>query len=154
MEPFWIDLYINPAKPPPNQAGTTWRALCKTAGCEQDRGILFVSPASLPYDPQTNTFVLTSEMRQDNPFVYRPRTQWDERLPAGDVELWAFIDSYGDNNNANGLIFERNEDNNRFGPYRVTVKPGWLATAGQPDFSAAADNVPPAIPLPAAIPEP
>jgi hypothetical protein len=143
----WVDLYINPIRTPPNQAGTTWRALCRTAGCLQDRGIMFNTPLSMPFDPNTNTFTLSSEMRQENVFIRRELTNWDERLPEGPVEMWAFVDTYSPGLSPQGLVLERNEDNNRYGPFKFTVRGGFLATANdQPNFPAAVEDLPPAVP--------
>ena len=87
---FWVDLFINPRSEPPNQAGTVWSDLCRSAGCVNDLGISwYVTTNLLPGEKLT----LTSR-RMDDPYIYLPKTHWNNTLNAGDVTMWAYVDSW------------------------------------------------------------
>lgn len=127
---FWIDLYINPRSDPPNQAGTVWKDLCRSAGCVNDLGITWKFTAKvLPGD----VLKLTSR-RTNNEFMWLSESNWEEKLAAGDVKMWAYVDSWNGRDKPWGLVDEVDETNNRFGPLSFTVplgKPQYPYSAAQ-----------------------
>ncbi len=117
---MWIDLYINPRAEPPNQAGTPWSYLCRTANCAGDKGITWQLTTELLAGER---LTLTSQ-RTIDPFIDLTRSQWNEHFDPGDVEIWTYLDSWGGPNVPWGWVSEVFEDNNRFGPLRFTVTQG------------------------------
>lgn len=113
---IWVDLYINPHSPPPNEAGTPWSALCPEDEC---LGLAWrVTKALAPGDVVT----LTSTYLDDNQIAILDPSQsnWHGTFHAGgNYELWAFVDSWNGHDKPTGVAAELNETNNRFGPVRI-----------------------------------
>ncbi len=129
---FWIDLFINPRSVPPNQAGTVWSDLCRSANCLNDLGISWkVTTNLLPGEKLT----LTSR-RMEDPYIWLPTTNWNGTLNAGDVNMWAFVDSWNGSGNTIGWVEEIDETNNQRGPEYRNV------AVGQPQFPFSAAQFP------------
>jgi hypothetical protein len=129
---FWVDLYINPRSTPPNQAGTVWSDLCRSASCTNDLGISWkVATNLLP----TERLTLTSR-RMEDPYIWLPSTNWNGTLNAGDVNMWAFVDSWDGADNPIGWVAEIDETNNRTGPVYRSV------AVGQPQYPLSAAQFP------------
>jgi hypothetical protein len=134
MGRFYVDLFINPSQEPPNRAGITWTQFCRSERCLRDVGIVWLAPATIK---PGESFILTSEF-EANPYVWRVSTQWDEYFPAGEVKMWAYVDSYETDGAMNGYVDEINEFNNRYEVKPFTVEPG----RRPPLVSSAADANP------------
>lgn len=127
---FWVDLFINPISEPPNQAGTVWSDLCRSAGCVNDLGISWYVTTNLL---QGEKLTLTSQ-RMTDPYIYLPKTHWNNMLNAGDVTMWAYVDSWNGRNVPWGWVGEIIETNNRGGPLSASVpvgKPQYPFSAAQ-----------------------
>jgi hypothetical protein len=117
---FWVDLYINPVSEPPNQAGTPWTDLCRSQGCANDLGISWkVTTNLLPGERLT----LTSR-RMEDPYIWLPQSNWNGKLNAGDVTMWAYVDSWNGRDKPWGWVGEITETNNRWGPLYRSVPQG------------------------------
>lgn len=133
---FWVDLYINPRSEPPNQAGTLWQDLCRSTGCVNDLGISWkVTTNLLPGEKLT----LTSR-RMEDPYIWLPNTNWNGTLSPGDVNMWAYVDSWNGAGNTTGFIEEIDELNNRTGPEYRSV------AVGQPQYPYSAAQFPAVVP--------
>lgn len=117
---FYIDLFINPSRVPPNYAGTTWTDLCRTDFCRDDEGIVWQAPPTI-YPNESFTF--SSDLDLDE-YAVRRASKWDKFFGAGEVRIWAFVDSYATNRPPQGNIAESNEFNNLFEVPVFTVLPG------------------------------
>jgi hypothetical protein len=125
MDTFYVDLFVNPRETPPNHGGTSWFQLCRNDGCSGERGVVWVINGSLD---EGQSLTLTSELASD-PYIYQRSTRWDKRFDAGEVALWAIVDSYQVNQLPSGRIAERNENNNRLAHPKFVVAPATLPTA-------------------------
>ena len=119
---FYIDLLINPNQTPPNHSGFTWAQFCRSERCRSDQGIVWRGPLTL-YPKEQFTF--TSDLDVDE-YAVRASSKWTKYFAAGEVKLWAFVDSYEANGSQQGYIAERREDNNRYEVPLFTVAPGRL----------------------------
>jgi hypothetical protein len=129
---FWVDLFINPRSTPPNQAGTVWSDLCRSANCTNDLGISWkVTTNLLP----TERLTLTS-LRMGDPYIWLPGTNWNGTLNAGDVNMWAYVDSWNGRGNTIGWVAEIDETNNQRGPEYRSV------AVGQPQYPFSAAQFP------------
>jgi hypothetical protein len=104
-KPFWVDLYIDPREvPQPNRIwtdistfGAAWRVYGLKAG--ESRTLSTLQPND-PRDPDS---------RYSNFATF-----------AGNGTIYVLVDSFTETQ-ASGVIEERNEDNNLFGPVAVTI---------------------------------
>lgn len=140
---FYIDLFINPRETPPNRGGYTWADFCRSERCVEDEGIVWQAPLTL-FPGERFTFTSNIDVDQ---YALRLSSKWDKYFAAGDVKLWAFVDSYEANRSPQGYIVERREDNNRYEVSLFTVSPGRLPDAVGDAGAAAGDLVLPS-PLP------
>ncbi len=129
---FWVDLFINPRSVPPNQAGTVWSDLCQSSKCMNDLGISWkVNTNLLPGEKLT----LTSQ-RMEDPYIWLPHTNWNGTLNAGDVNMWAYVDSWNGSGDTIGWVKEIDETNNQRGPEYRSV------AVGQPQYPFSAAQFP------------
>ncbi len=129
---FWVDLFINPRSTPPNQAGTVWSDLCRSTNCVNDLGISWkVTTNLLP----TEKLTLTSR-RMEDPYIWLPSTNWNGTLNVGDVNMWAYVDSWNGAGNTLGWVKELDETNNQRGPESRSV------AVGQPQYPFSAAQFP------------
>lgn len=141
---FWVDLYINPTVEPPNRLNNSevWRLLCHPVdvgqpACYNDQGIAW---QITDYVHVGETVIITSKL--DDIYLKRAESNWRGFFNrAGEKNLWAFVDSWGGDGVKNGLINElpNGENNNLFGPVRVTVDSASVAAA---DNAAPEDDTP------------
>jgi hypothetical protein len=136
---FWVDLYINPVKPP-EAAGDIWCTLCPTPPappneCIDDLGIAWQVMGESLAPGQTMT--LTSNA---DPFLVPSQTHWNGRfLRSGSQELYVYVDSWGGEGVSAGWIIESNEANNRLGPVRVDVSDQRMTSTAVTEF----ERIPP-----------
>jgi hypothetical protein len=99
--PFWVDLFINPSKPPA-AANTIWNMVCGMTPCF---GITWAVPGGLgPGDSVT----LTSAPGQ----FATPYSIWPGYFARGTADLYLYVDSWNPGVTA-GAVPESNEGNNR-----------------------------------------
>jgi CARDB protein len=99
--PFWVDLFINPSKPP-SAANTTWNLVCGMKPCF---GIAWAVPNGL--EPG-ESITLTSAPGQVNPAYSR----WPGYFASGTSDLYVYVDSWNPGV-ITGAVPESNEGNNR-----------------------------------------
>ena len=118
---FWVDLYINPAEPP--TANQRWGEIC---GLPCLGGLAWaISNQPLSFGQSR---ALVSIPSQFHPNGYDPfQTVWEGKLPAGEHQLYAYVDSWHPTNSF-GAVLESDESlsSNRCGPVSVTVTPASL----------------------------
>lgn len=116
---FWVDLYVNPARPP-EQAGDIWSKVCKTSpedACLNALGLAWQITQDVP---PGQTVTLTS--RPDDLYLVGAQTRWPGRFTtAGEIQLWTYVDSWNGESAAGGFVLESDETNNRLGPVIVRV---------------------------------
>ena len=107
-EPFWVDLYLDPTSVP--QAGQIWGDLCDVG-----KAWLVREPLSPGQEWTLNSRAADDPANPDDRYSI-----WPEKLPAGEHVLYAQVDSYWA---PVGLVVERDETNNLWGPvpYQRTV---------------------------------
>jgi hypothetical protein len=99
--PFWVDLYINPSKPP-TAANSTWNMVCGMTPCF---GIAWSVPAGL--EPNAS-ITLSSAAGQ----FAAPYSSWPGYFARGTADLYVYVDSWNPGV-ASGAVPEANEGNNR-----------------------------------------
>lgn len=139
---FYIDMAINPKTTPPNTAGHTWMDFCKTTACE---GVIWLSPPTVTENGGTFTF--KTDLDNDK-YIYRQSTKFDRYLPAGQVDIWVYADSYDETRSSTGLEDELDETNNQYHYPTFTVKPGRILPAEADQQLSAAGEQPAAAPVP------
>jgi PKD repeat protein len=98
---FWVDLYINPNRPP-TSAGRPWESTCTLDPCY---GMAwFVAGGLQP----GQSVVLTSTPES----YYADNTIWQGSFAPGTRNLYVYADSWNQTN-PNGVVTESNETNNR-----------------------------------------
>jgi hypothetical protein len=100
-EPFWVDLYINPSKPP-TAANSTWNMVCGMTPCF---GIAWSVPGGL--EPNTS-ITLSSAPGQ----FAAPYSSWPGYFARDTTDLYVYVDSWNPGV-ASGAVPESNEGNNR-----------------------------------------
>ena len=99
--PFWVDLYINPSKPP-TAANSTWNMVCGMTPCF---GIAWSVPDGL--DPGAS-ITLRSAPGQ----FAAAYSSWPGYFARGTSDLYVYVDSWNPGV-ASGAVPESNEGNNR-----------------------------------------
>lgn len=114
-EPFWVDLYDNPA-PPPEQANQIWNYLCP-GPVSECYGIAWYLEEGLVAGGATQLSSLGG--------MEELQTHWTGAfVTAGQHNVYAFADSWN-RGVWYGAVLEQNEGiDNRFGPVVVCVQPG------------------------------
>jgi hypothetical protein len=100
-EPFWVDFYINPSKPP-TAANSTWNMVCGMTPCF---GVTWAVPGGL--DPG-KSITLTSAPGQ----FAAAYSSWPGYFANGTADLYVYVDSWNPADAA-GAVPESNESNNR-----------------------------------------
>jgi hypothetical protein len=99
--PFWVDLYINPSKPP-TAPNSTWNMVCGMNPCF---GIAWSVPGGL--EPNAS-ITLSSAPGQ----FAAPYSVWPGYFARGTADLYVYVDSWNPGV-ASGAVPESNEANNR-----------------------------------------
>lgn len=132
-ENFWVDLFVNPARPPAT-AGDIWTALCPAPPdapyeCDDDLGLAW--QVTRPVAPG-EVIRLTSVAGVD-PYLHAGQTQWHSHFNRSGVqELWVYVDAWNGPGMPGGWVEESNESNNALGPVSINVD-GGVRGAGQGD---------------------
>lgn len=136
---FWVDLYINPIRPP-ETAGEIWCDLCLTPGCVNDLGLAWhVTGVSLEPNGE---LTLSSEVGVD-PYLVPSQTHWNGNfIRPGDQELYFYVDSWGGEGVVTGWIDELDETNNRLGPVSVNVSDQGMAGIASDTFDPMSERRP------------
>ncbi len=96
---FWVDLYVNPARPP--TINTLWSDVCDNTPASAWPGRCWILLA--PGQSITLTATRASYDQQ--------RSFWLGWLPSGTTQIYALADSWNTSGN-HGTIYESNEANN------------------------------------------
>jgi hypothetical protein len=105
--PFWADVFINPSSPP-TQPNTAWYTLCTLDPCF---GVTWGVPDPLPAGEKVVlTSVPGSYGYKEGNGVQIP--EWEGWFVSGTSNLYAYVDSWHDNDPDNGGVLEINEENN------------------------------------------
>ncbi|MGQ9612602.1 MAG: hypothetical protein ACUVSL_11740 [Chloroflexus sp.] len=107
---FWVDLYVNPRRPP--NVNEPWNELAR-------QGLAWFFDGTL--QPGESVTLISFPRSTTNPFGYDPAVSsptWNGRLPPGRNTIYVYVDSWnrnvsGDIRSPFGSIEEGNETNNR-----------------------------------------
>ncbi|WP_322488773.1 SdrD B-like domain-containing protein [Chloroflexus sp.] len=107
---FWVDLYINPSRPP--EVNEPWNELAQ-------QGLAWYVEGTL--QPGESVTLNSFPRRPANPFGYDPAASsptWNGRLPRGVNTIYVYVDSWnrspdGGQRSPFGAVEEGNETNNR-----------------------------------------
>lgn len=107
---FWVDLYVNPSRPP--NVNEPWNELAR-------QGLAWFFDGTL--QPGESVTLISFPRSTTNPFGYDPAASsptWNGRLPPGRNTIYVYVDSWnrnvsGDIRSPFGAIEEGNETNNR-----------------------------------------
>lgn len=107
---FWVDLYVNPSRPP--NVNEPWNELAR-------QGLAWFFDGTLR--PGESVTLISFPRSTTNPFGYDPAVSsptWNGRLPPGRNTIYVYVDSWnrnvsGDIRSPFGAIEEGNETNNR-----------------------------------------
>ncbi|MEJ5345452.1 MAG: SdrD B-like domain-containing protein [Chloroflexus sp.] len=107
---FWVDLYVNPSRPP--NVNEPWNELAR-------QGLAWFFDGTL--QPGQSVTLISFPRSTTNPLGYDPAASsptWNGRLPPGRNTIYVYVDSWnrnvsGDIRSPFGAIEESNETNNR-----------------------------------------
>ncbi len=107
---FWVDLYVNPRKPP--EVNERWNDLSR-------QGLAWFFAGTL--QPGESVTLNSRPRSSTNPYGYDPATSsptWNGRLPPGRNTIYVYVDSWNRDESGNvrspfGAVEEVNETNNR-----------------------------------------
>jgi hypothetical protein len=107
---FWVDLYVNPRKPP--EVNERWNDLSR-------QGLAWFFAGTL--QPGESVTLNSRPRSSTNPYGYDPATSsptWNGRLPPGRNTIYVYVDSWNRDESGNvrspfGAVEEVNEANNR-----------------------------------------
>jgi predicted outer membrane repeat protein len=135
---FWVDLYVNPARPP--AVNTLWSDVCDISPCV---GVAWPVLSSLAPGQSITLTATRASYDQDRSF-------WLGWLPSGTTEIYALADSWNTSGNR-GTINESDEANNLAHIDGLTVtgtNPPYEPWPGMARPHASAPGALPARPLP------
>jgi autotransporter family porin len=96
---FWVDLYVNPARPP--TINTLWSDVCGITPC-----IGVAWPVLEPLAPGQSITLTTTRTSYDH-----DRSYWLGWLPSGTTQIYALADSWN-TSGSSGAVYESDEANN------------------------------------------
>ncbi|NJN67754.1 MAG: tandem-95 repeat protein [Chloroflexaceae bacterium] len=114
-DPFWVDLYLNPSRPP--EVGDAWKSLCTEEQLHPDAyhcyGLAWGVPDGLEAGEQLR---LTTDAGDTGGVLYdADYSTWEHTLTeVGQTELYVYVDSWKPDDTASqGAVSELSEENNR-----------------------------------------